>query len=186
VNYRLTPGIETNFAARVRALLHATDDAMNAIRFLKVNAAMYGIDPTRVAVFGSSAGGTVALVNAVEFDTLSGAVSDYAGVSAKVQAAVATGATLVDANLSVDAYVHYDATDTPVLLYHANPTDGVSGVTWNSGVLPTKARIDGSGNSCTLVAQPDRSHVVDLSLGGPYWPATRSFLWSRLRLSEMR
>ena len=90
VNYRLTPGIETNFAARVRALLDATDDAMNAIRFLKANAATYGIDPTRVAVFGNSAGGTVALVNAVEFDTLSGAVLDYPGVSSKVQAAVAT------------------------------------------------------------------------------------------------
>jgi len=186
VNYRLTPGIETNVAARVRALQQATEDAMNAIRFLKANAAAYGIDPTRVATFGNSAGGALSLVNAIEYDTLADTVSDFPGLSSKVQAAVSTGATLVDANMSVDAYVHYDANDTPVLLYHANPTDGTSGATWSGAVLPTAERINGSGNSCTLVAQPDRSHTVDLSLGGPYWSAARAFLWSNLRLAELR
>jgi acetyl esterase/lipase len=186
VNYRLSPGSETTAAGRVRALLQASEDAMNAIRFLKANAAIYGIDPNRVATFGNSAGGALSLVNAIEFDTLSGAVSDYPGFSSKVQAAVSTGAVLVDANLNADAYLHYDAADTPVLLYHANPTDGTSGATWSGAVLPTQTRINSSGNSCTLVAQPDGSHTVDLSLGGAYWTPAKNFLWSRLRLSELR
>lgn len=185
VNFRLTPGNETDPVKRVLALQQAMDDAMNAIRYLKVNAATYGIDPLRVASFGNSAGGALSLVNAIEFDTLVNTFSDYPGVSSKVQAAVSTGATLVDANASADAYVHYDASDSPVLLFHANPTDGTSGATWAGSVLPTKARIDGSGNFCTVVAQPDRSHTVDLSLGGSYWQATRQFLWDRLRLAEL-
>ena len=57
--------------------------------------------------------------------------------------------------------------------------------TWSGSVLPTQARINGSGNTCTLVAQPDRSHTVDLSLGGEYWPATRPFLWDKLRLAAL-
>jgi acetyl esterase/lipase len=186
VNYRLTPGVDTNVALRVRALQHATEDVMNAIRFLKTNAAAYGIDASRIATFGNSAGGSIALVNAIEFDTLATTVSDYPGVSSKVQGAISTGAVLVDGSSTADSLVHYDATDTPVLLYHANPTDGTSEITWAAGVVPTQARINGSGNSCTVVAQPDRSHVVDLSLGGPYWSPAREFLWTRLRLSGLR
>jgi acetyl esterase/lipase len=186
VNYRLTPGIEANTAARVRALQQAAEDSMNAIRFLKAHASTYGIDPARVATFGNSAGGAISLVNAVEFDTLASAVSDFPGVSSKVHAAVSTGATLVDANANADALVHYDAADAPVLLYHANPTDGTSGATWNDSVLPTQARINGSGNSCTLVPQPDRSHTVDLSLGGSYWTPAKTFLWARLQLAQLR
>lgn len=186
VNYRLTPGIETNAALRVRALQQAVEDTMNAIRFLRANAATYGIDASRVATFGNSAGGSISLVNAIEFDTLTGTVSDYPGVTSKVQGAVSTGATLVDGTSNSDSLVHYDAGDTPVLLYHANPTDGTSGATWSAAVLPTQSRINGSGNSCVVVAQPDRSHTVDLSLGGAYWPAAKAFLWARLRLAELR
>jgi acetyl esterase/lipase len=186
VNFRLTPGIETNPAARVRALQQGMEDAMNAIRYLKVNAGSYGIDPTRVATFGNSAGGAISLVNAVEFDTLVNTVSDYPGVSSKVQAAVSTGATLVEAGANADSFVTYNATDTPVLLFHANPIDGVSGATWAGNVLPTQARINNSGNSCIVVAQPSGGHTVDLSLGGSYWMPTKAFLWSQLHLYELR
>jgi acetyl esterase/lipase len=48
IDYRLTT--ETIFPAQIR-------DVKAAIRHLRANAAMYGIDPDRVAVFGSSAGG---------------------------------------------------------------------------------------------------------------------------------
>lgn len=186
VNYRLTPGIETSAAARVLALQQGMEDAMNAIRYLKANASSYGIDTTRIATFGNSAGGAISLVNAVEFDTLANTVSDYPGVSSKVHAAASTGATLVEAGANADAFVRYDASDTPVLLFHANPTDGTSGATWLANVLPTQARINNSGNSCTAVAQPDRSHTVDLSLGGTYWQPIKPFLWARLRLFELR
>jgi poly(3-hydroxybutyrate) depolymerase len=186
VNYRLTPGIETNPTARVRALQQAMEDAMNAIRYLKVNAALYGIDPNRIATVGESAGGAVSLVNAVEFDTLVNTVSDFPGVSSRVQAALSTGATLVEAGANADSFVTYDGGDTPVLLFHANPFDGTSQASWTGNVLPTQSRINNSGNSCTVVAQPNGSHTVDLSVGGGYWASSKNFLWNRLRLGDLR
>ena len=44
-----------------RAILAARDDAALAISWLRSNAATYGLDPTRVAVGGSSAGGITAI-----------------------------------------------------------------------------------------------------------------------------
>ncbi|MDG5489666.1 alpha/beta hydrolase [Sphingomonas sp. BGYR3] len=44
----------------------AIDDVRAAIRFLRANAAKYGIDPTRVAVWGGSAGGQLAALAALD------------------------------------------------------------------------------------------------------------------------
>jgi len=65
-------------------------DVKAAIRFLRANAAVYGLDPARFAVFGSSAGGHLAALagtsagNAVLEDLTSG----NAQVSSRVQAVV--------------------------------------------------------------------------------------------------
>lgn len=186
VNYRLTPHNEDSIERRQVAVLQANEDVMNAIRYLKANAATYHIDTTRVATIGSSAGGGISLVNAVEFDTLSGAVSDYPGISSQVAAAVSTGATLVDSGYDSNEFLHYDSNDTPVLLFHANPTDSSTGATWEGNVLPTMDRINESGNTCNVVSQRDMTHTVDLSLGGNHWPFVKPFLWTRLRLGELR
>ena len=58
-NYRLTD------VAPAPAQLH---DVFSAIRFLRENAADYGIDPEKIGVTGSSAGGYLAVMAAV-FDT---------------------------------------------------------------------------------------------------------------------
>jgi dienelactone hydrolase len=182
VNYRLTPDNETNAATRTLAIQQATDDVMNAIRYLKANAALYRIDPTRIAIMGTSAGGAIALVEAVEYDTLDNTSSDYPGQSAKVASVVSTGATLVDS----DTYLSYNASDSPVLLFHTRPTDGTTGATWTGNVLPTKAKIDGSGNTCTAVATPEVSHTVSLAMDTAYWNSDiRAFLWSTLRLASL-
>lgn len=186
VNYRLTPDNETNAATRTLAIQQATDDVMNAIRYLKQNAALYRIDPTRIAIMGTSAGGAIALVDAVEFDTLDNTSSDYPGQSAKVASVVSTGATLVDPLFDSDAYLTYDRDDSKVLLFHTRPSDGTTGATWNGNVLPTKARIDGSGNSCSAVPTPEVSHTVSLAMDTAYWNShIRDFLWSTLRLASL-
>lgn len=185
INYRLTPNNLNNAAARFTAITNASDDAMNAIRYLKTNAALYHIDPTRIATIGNSAGGGISLINAIEFDTFRNTVSDYPGVSSQVAAAIATGATLIDRTGNFDPYLSYQATDTPVLLFHANPTDSITGATWVDHVLPTQSRINASGNTCSLVAQADMTHVVDLSVEGGWWSSLKPFLWEKLRLASM-
>jgi acetyl esterase/lipase len=64
INYRLEPtgcssGAPTPACAT--AIHEARDDAQTAIRFLRTNAALYGIDPTRIAIGGSSAGAITAM-----------------------------------------------------------------------------------------------------------------------------
>lgn len=185
VNYRLSPYNTADSAARLAAIRQASEDVMNAIRFLKANASRYHIDTSRIATMGISAGGGISLINAVEFDSLQNTQSDLPSVSSRISAAVSSGATLVDAAINMDAYLHYTADDSPVLLFHAAPTDSVTGATWNGHVIPTESRINGSGNSCTLVAQPDMTHTADLALGGPWWAILKPFLWDKLKLAEI-
>lgn len=185
INYRLTPGNGSSDTIRTLAVQHATEDAMNAIRFLRTNAARYGIDPTRVATIGSSAGGGVSLVVGIQPDDPRG-LSDHPGISARVDGVVSTGATLQGESEAVLSLLTFDATDTPVLLFHAKETDGGTGATWTGSVLPTQHRIVASGNRCSVVPQPDGTHTVDLSIGTVYWPPLRDFLWDRLRLAALR
>lgn len=185
VNYRLTPDNHLNPGLRMLAIVQASEDAMNAIRFLKTNASVYHIDPSRIATLGASAGGGLSLINAVAYDTLPGTQSDFSGVSSRVAAAVSTGATLVEEGNNSDAIFQYKAADTPVLLFHACPVDGVTGATWDDNVVPTATRINASGNRCITVAQPDMTHTADLSVGGPYWRELKPFLWKQLRLGAL-
>jgi carboxylesterase type B len=62
INYRLsTNGCSTVNAECVVAIQQAQQDAQNAVRFVKNNAATYGVDATRIAVAGTSAGAITAL-----------------------------------------------------------------------------------------------------------------------------
>jgi para-nitrobenzyl esterase len=64
IDYRLEPGGCSAGGPTVncvRAIREATEDAQTAVRFLRTNAATYGIDPTRIAIGGSSAGAITAL-----------------------------------------------------------------------------------------------------------------------------
>ena len=79
VNYRLAP--EFRFPAQIH-------DCKRAIRFLRANAAAFGIDPDRIAAAGGSAGGHLASLagTADENDGLEG--PGWPGVSSRVAAVV--------------------------------------------------------------------------------------------------
>ena len=185
INYRLTPNNTDSAEQRTEAIIQASDDLMNAVRYLKANAGVYHIDTSRIAVVGTSAGGGLAMVGAIEGDpdVLAGTSSDYPGVSSHVAAAVSTGATLVDAMFDSDPLLHYDRDDAPVLLFHTTPQDQTTGATWDGNVVPTKQRIDASGNSCTTIPTPDAPHTVPLGIDSKWWPTVRDFLWDQLVLS---
>ena len=62
IDYRLeSPGCSGNFSNCVPAIGEAYQDAQTAVLFLRAHAATYGIDPTRIAIGGTSAGGITAL-----------------------------------------------------------------------------------------------------------------------------
>ena len=103
ITYRLEPGGCTGSGTSCAlAIQEAMQDAQTAVRFLRTNAATYGIDTTRIAIGGTSAGAITALN--VGFD-----VSEDA--TAAVAAAVSfSGGLLLGPPI--------DAGDAPSLLLH--------------------------------------------------------------------
>jgi acetyl esterase/lipase len=187
VNYRLTPNNTDDGATRTLAIEQAADDVMNAVRFLKSKSSTYHIDASRIAIVGTSAGGALALVTAIqaEPDTLENTLSDYPNETAKVAAVVSTGATLIDPLFDSDPLLHYDSGDSPVLMMHAKPDDPQTHATWDGNVLPTQQRINSAGGSCTAVSTGG-NHTVLMTLGSNYWDAAiEPFLWKTLRLSAL-
>lgn len=186
VNYRLTPHNNDGSAElRQAAIIEAADDVMNAIRFLKKNAATYHIDTSRVAIVGTSAGGALALIDAVQADELAGTTNDYTGYSAKVNAVVSTGATLIDEKFDSSSLLRFDASDAPVLMFHADPTDGTTGATWDGNVVPTCNSFNNAGDSCTKVPTPNGGHTVPIDLSSKWWATIQPFLWNELLLANL-
>lgn len=181
-NYRLTPRLAGDPSLYEHVMRQAAEDSMNAVRWLRVHAAEFGIDPDRIALMGYSSGGSVVLTHAVAADELDTALSDQPGVSSRVSGVVSTGATLVNTAWDSDTVLRYDAADAQVMLMHAKPHDPVTHTTWDGNVLPSKARVDASGNRCDAVAQPDGSHMGDLAQGGEFSPSIDPFLQRVLRL----
>ena len=123
----------------------ALDDVRSAIRFLKANARQYGIDTARTGIFGGSAGGQLAVLEAVTCGSPpSGADKAHAEMSDCVQAAVGwygiydfpampqspgrqaefdylgcePGRCSREQFDAASAVAHADANDPPILLLH--------------------------------------------------------------------
>lgn len=186
LNYRLTQnGGNQDTMFRLYAIQCALEDIQNGIRYLKFNAETFFIDTSRIIVFGGSAGGGLSLLNAVEFDAAIG-TNDNPGWSSKASGSISTGATLInDDPAGQVGTVHYDAFDSPVLLFHAKEVDASTGATWTGSAVPTQQAIINSGNTCTLIAQPNMTHTVVLELGGDYWQFIKPFFWEHLRINEL-
>lgn len=190
INYRLTEEPDLSPERRLAAQQMALEDLQNAIRYLRVYAGTYFIDPTRIATVGSSAGGALSLMNAADANDVAnvGTGSDYQGVSAQVAGAVSTGATLIDP-LVPGSYelLTFNAGDSPVLLFHANP-DPFTGATWTGNVLPTQKLFTDGGGRCEVVQQqPSNQHTVQLGVQASVnWDALWPFLRQALRLAPLQ
>jgi acetyl esterase/lipase len=94
INYRLGPVFK--FPAMI-------EDAKCAIRYLRANATLHGIDPNRIGVTGTSSGGYLAaLIGTTDASSGFEGNGGHAGVSSKVQAVVNEyGANM---NLTLPAY----------------------------------------------------------------------------------
>lgn len=180
ISYRLNPGMGSNPppAVFLDTALKAVDDGMESVRWLRANAATYGIDPTRVAMVGSSAGGAIALgVGAIEDVSPGGPLAAH---SPRIQAAVSTGANLTPGL----GLITFSATDSPSLLFH-HETDTVTAMT----AADTQATCDAlqvAGTTCDLEIQPGSGHTTSVNAGGTWWtPRIGPFLWTHLDLADL-
>lgn len=121
IDYRIREGSTFSYRPPFQPdlLAAATDaqhDAQAAVRWLRIHAADYGMDPDRIAIAGISAGGMTAMM--VNYDEDDVGTSGNPGVSSAVAAAVSLEGCALD--LSV-----IDGGEGPALLVHATADSGV-------------------------------------------------------------
>ena len=165
INYRLEPGGCTSGAdpgVCVTAIAEALADAQTAVRFLRTNAATYGIDPGRIAIGGSSAGAITAL---------------NVGFSSSEDPSAAVGAAV---SLSGSAlFVTIDSGDAPSLDFHgtADPLVPYSfAVSTNDSALA-------AGLDSFLTTFVGAGHVPYVQHRTEILDQTQNFLWWELHLT---
>ena len=160
INYRLEPGgcsAASPTATCVHAIREAREDAQTAVRFLRTNAAAYGVDPERIAIAGTSAGAITALH--VGYST---AEDPTAGVRAAV--------SLSGANV----LARIGAGDAPALLFHGTE-DHVVPYAWAEDTATAAEAADlyvwlttwqGAGH---VPYAANRSQILDQTSNFLYW-----------------
>jgi acetyl esterase/lipase len=110
VNYRLSQ--QAVFPAQIH-------DCKAAIRFLRANAGKYNVDPDRIGVWGSSAGGHLVALLGTSGDVkeLEGDVGPHVGVSSRIQAVVdwfgPTDLTLMGKQSGANSRIDHDSPNSP-------------------------------------------------------------------------
>ncbi len=180
IDYRLDPllnGPHTQLD-QLQAAANAIADAQESVRWLKAHAATFGIDTTRIAAVGDSAGGAIALGLSAVPD--SHPTSPYSAYSPSVAAAVSTGAYLtpgLEAGL-----LHLNGTEAPILMFHYE-TDVASAPGPYAYETCTDYHL--AGDTCDYVSQAGEGHTTDLSPGGQWWANPLApFLWQHLHLGS--
>ncbi len=165
IDYRLeSPGCAGSASNCVPAIQEAAADAQSAVRFLRTNAATYGIDPDRIAIGGSSAGAITAL---------NVGYSSSEDASASVRAAVSlSGAQLVVGTISPG--------DAPALDFHCT-TDPLVPYEWAVNTInAAKAQgldafLESWNETCHVPYTEHRQQILDQS---------RNFLWWEMDLAH--
>ena len=165
INYRLeSPGCSGTLSNCVPAIQEAAADAQTAVRFLRTNAATYGIDPNRIAIGGSSAGAITAL---------NVGYSSSEDPAARVRAAVSlSGAQLVVGTIAPG--------DAPAIDFHCT-TDPLVSYQWAVNTInAAKAQgldafLESWNETCHVPYAEHRQQILDQS---------RNFLWWEMDLAH--
>ena len=166
INYRLEPGGCTGSVPVTTCLLavqEALADAQTAVRFLRTNASTFGVDTTRIAIGGSSAGAITALN--VGF-------SSTEDPTAAVSAAVSlSGSRLFGA---------VDPSDAPSLLFHGT-ADPIVPYQW---AVNTVAQAAAVGLDTFLTTWTGAGHVPYAQHRTEILDQTTNFLYWELDLAN--
>jgi acetyl esterase/lipase len=141
IEYRLEPGGCTGGApvsVCLGAIREALEDAQSAVRFVRTNAATYGVDPTRIAIGGSSAGAITAMNVAYQS-------------SEDPTAAVRAAQSISGAALTVSP----SAGDAPVIDFHGT-ADPLVAYSWATN---TESQANAVGDYFWLTTFPGDGHV---------------------------
>jgi predicted esterase len=166
INYRLEPGgcsASGPTPECLSAIGEAQQDAQTAVRFLRTNAASFGIDPTRIAIGGSSAGAITALQ-----------VGYSSGEDAT--AAVRAAVSLSGANLLASI----GPGDAPALLFHGT-SDTVVPYQWAVNTVNTASA---AGLYAHLDAWTGDGHVPYAQHRTEIITLTTNFLYAELDLTH--
>jgi predicted esterase len=176
IDYRLAAQSQGGSSNEVALAAAETLDAQQSVRFLKANAATYGVDPTRIAMEGFSAGGALALATGVAADVpYTGPLSSY---SPSIAAAVSTGAFLTP-GLST---ITLDSSEAPALMFQY-AYDTATHVS-SSYAFETCDALRAAGNACYEVELDGTGHTTWLIPGGPWWSNELGpFIWNELHLA---
>ena len=167
INYRLeSPGCSAGGVtpACLTAIQEARDDAKTAVRFLRTNAAVYGIDATRIAIGGSSAGAITALN--VGFTSSEDPPAAVAGAVSLSGAHVLSGGAI-------------DSGDAPSLLFHGT-ADTTVPYSWAVG---TWNKANDVGLDSFLTSWAGAGHVPYVQHRTEILDQTTNFLYWELDLA---
>lgn len=163
INYRLeSPGCSGDFSNCPQAITEAEQDAATAVKWLKANASTYKVDPTRIAIGGSSAGAITAL-------NVGYSRTEDPG------AAVAAAVSLSGAHLVVNTI---DSGDAPALLFHGT-ADPLVNYSFATG---TVNEAQAAGLDAFLTTWDGEGHVPYAQHRQEILDKTRNFLWWEMKL----
>ena len=166
INYRLEPGGCSAGGVTVScltAIREAKEDGQTAVAWLRTQASTYGVDGTRIAVAGTSAGAiTAAQVGYATSET----------PAAGVRAAVALSGANVLSPIS--------AGDAPALFFHGT-ADPLVPYQW---AVNTVNAAHAAQLSAFLETWPGEGHVPYLQHRDQILTQTRNFLWWTMNLAQ--
>jgi carboxylesterase type B len=165
INYRLeSPGCSGSFSNCGQAIQEAWADAQTAVRFMRTNAATYGIDANRIAIGGSSAGGITALnvgyASAEDPSASVRAAQSISGAKLSSSAVSAGDAAALDFHCTTDPLVSYQWAVNTVDAAKAQGLD---------------AFLESWDATCHVPYAEHRQQILDQS---------RNFLWWEMNLAH--
>lgn len=170
ISYRLSAqGCTVINAGCLTAISQAAQDAQAAVRFFRANADVYGIDPDRIAVAGTSAGAITALHVGYRIDLAE--TSGTPGYSSDVTAAVSLSGAAIFTNV-------IDAGDADALLFHGT-NDPL--VPYSSAQTTTREAAK-DGLRAYLITWPGEGHVPYVAHRDEIIELTTNFLFNKFGL----